>query len=65
MADLVLPATAYTEKNATYVNTEGRSQRTQLAATAPGQAKEDWQVFRALSEVKFYFNQSYNYYLFL
>lgn len=51
IADLVLPATAYTEKNATYVNTEGRSQRTELAATPPGQAKEDWQIFRALSEI--------------
>ena len=52
MADLVLPAAAYTEKNATYVNTEGRSQQTRLAVTPPGMAREDWKIIRALSEVK-------------
>lgn len=51
MADVVLPGAAYTEKNATYVNTEGRSQLTQLAVAPPGKAKEDWQILRALSEV--------------
>lgn len=51
IADVVLPGAAYTEKNATYVNTEGRSQLTQLAVAPPGKAKEDWQVLRALSEV--------------
>ena len=52
MADVVLPGAAYTEKNATYVNTEGRAQQTQVAVTAPGQAREDWMVIRALSEVR-------------
>jgi NADH dehydrogenase (ubiquinone) Fe-S protein 1 len=51
IADVVLPGAAYTEKNATYVNTEGRAQRGSLAVTAPGKAKEDWQIIRALSEV--------------
>ena len=51
MADIILPAAAYTEKNATYVNTEGRSQQTRIAVTAPGTAREDWQIIRALSEV--------------
>lgn len=51
MADVVLPAAAYTEKNATYVNTEGRAQQTSVAVSAPGQAREDWKVLRALSEV--------------
>jgi len=51
MADLVLPAAAYTEKNATYVNTEGRSQQTRLAVTPPGMAREDWKIIRALSEL--------------
>lgn len=49
LADVILPGAAYTEKNATYVNTEGRVQRGQLAVFAPGQAKEDWAIVRALS----------------
>jgi NADH-quinone oxidoreductase subunit G len=48
-ADLVLPAAAYTEKSATYVNLEGRAQQTNRAAFAPGEAKEDWAIVRALS----------------
>ena len=49
-ADVVLPGAAYTEKNATYVNTEGRVQRTRLAVFPIGEAKEDWTILRALSE---------------
>ena len=48
-ADVVLPGSAYTEKSATYVNTEGRAQHTIKAAFAPGDAKEDWTIVRALS----------------
>jgi NADH-quinone oxidoreductase subunit G len=48
-ADVVLPAAAYTEKSATYVNTEGRVQQTVKAAFSPGSAKEDWTIIRALS----------------
>jgi len=48
-ADVILPGAAYTEKNATYVNTEGRPQRTRLAVFPPGAAREDWKVLRALS----------------
>jgi len=48
-ADVILPASAYTEKSATYVNTEGRVQMTSRAAFAPGDAKEDWAILRALS----------------
>ncbi|TNN52601.1 NADH-ubiquinone oxidoreductase subunit, mitochondrial [Liparis tanakae] len=51
MADVILPSAAYTEKNATYVNTEGRSQQTRIAVTAPGMAREDWKIIRAVSEV--------------
>ncbi|XP_014672081.1 PREDICTED: NADH-ubiquinone oxidoreductase 75 kDa subunit, mitochondrial-like [Priapulus caudatus] len=51
MADVVLPGGAYTEKTATYVNTEGRPQVAQAALTPPGFAREDWKVLRALSEV--------------
>jgi NADH-quinone oxidoreductase subunit G len=48
-ADVVLPGAAYTEKSATYLNTEGRAQLTDRAAFAPGEAKEDWAIVRALS----------------
>lgn len=51
MADIVLPGAAYTEKQATYVNMEGRSQQTNAAVTPPGLAREDWKILRALSEV--------------
>jgi NADH-quinone oxidoreductase subunit G len=49
-ADVILPGAAYTEKTATYVNTEGRVQRTTLAAFPPGEAREDWAIIRALSD---------------
>lgn len=49
-ADVVLPGAAYTEKDATYVNTEGRVQRTKRAVFPVGDAKEDWTIIRALSE---------------
>ncbi len=48
-ADVILPGCAYTEKTATYVNTEGRAQRSQQAVSPPGQAKEDWKIITALS----------------
>ena len=51
LADLILPGAAYTEKSATYVNTEGRAQMTRQAVTPPGAAREDWKIIRALSEV--------------
>ena len=50
-ADLILPSAAYTEKDATYVNTEGRVQRTLRAHYPVGDAREDWTIFRALSDV--------------
>ncbi len=50
-ADAILPAAAYTEKSVTYVNTEGRPQMTRRAAFPPGEAREDWAILRALSEV--------------
>ncbi len=49
-ADIVLPAAAYTEKSALYVNLEGRVQMTNRAAFPPGQAREDWTIIRALSD---------------
>ncbi len=50
-ADVILPGAAYTEKSGTFVNTEGRVQMTSRAGFAPGQAKEDWAILRALSDV--------------
>ncbi|MEX0860746.1 MAG: NADH-quinone oxidoreductase subunit NuoG, partial [Cucumibacter sp.] len=50
-ADVILPAAAYTEKDGTYVNTEGRVQLGSRAVFPPGEAKEDWSIFRALSGV--------------
>ena len=50
-ADVILPGAAYTEKNGTYVNTEGRVQRGQLAVYPPGEAREDWKIIRAFSGV--------------
>ncbi len=50
-ADVILPGSAYTEKSATYVNTEGRVQRTELAAFPPGEAKDDSRIVVELSEV--------------
>ncbi|XP_068184990.1 NADH-ubiquinone oxidoreductase 75 kDa subunit, mitochondrial-like [Antennarius striatus] len=51
MADIILPGAAYTEKCSTYVNTEGRAQQTRVAVTAPGLAREDWRIIRAISEL--------------
>lgn len=56
IADVVLPGAAYTEKNATYVNTEGRAQQTQFVVSPPGKAREDWKILRALSQVIMGFN---------
>jgi NADH-quinone oxidoreductase subunit G len=50
-ADVILPGAAYTEKDGLYVNFEGRVQRGRRAVFPPGEAKEDWAILRALSEV--------------
>ena len=49
-ADVILPGAAYTEKSGTWVNTEGRVQMGSRAGFAPGEAREDWAILRALSE---------------
>jgi NADH-quinone oxidoreductase subunit G len=48
-ADVVLPGAAYTEKDGTYVNLEGRAQVARRAVFPPGEAREDWKILRALS----------------
>ncbi|MCB2049712.1 MAG: NADH-quinone oxidoreductase subunit G, partial [Novosphingobium sp.] len=49
-ADVILPGSAYTEKAGTYVNTEGRVQFADKAVFAPGDAREDWTILRALAD---------------
>ena len=50
-ADVILPGAAYPEKSGLYVNTEGRVQMAARAAFPPGDAREDWAILRALSDV--------------
>jgi NADH-quinone oxidoreductase subunit G len=50
-ANVVMPCAAYTEKSGLYVNVEGRVQLAKRATFPPGNAKEDWAILRALSEV--------------
>ncbi|UUL83303.1 NADH-quinone oxidoreductase subunit NuoG [Sphingomonas qomolangmaensis] len=50
-ADVILPGASYAEKPGTYVNLEGRVQRGDRAVFPPGDAREDWSIFRALSDV--------------
>ncbi|NNC72184.1 MAG: NADH-quinone oxidoreductase subunit G [Sphingomonadaceae bacterium] len=50
-ADVILPGAAYAEKSGTWVNLEGRVQRGDRAVFPPGDAREDWTILRALSEV--------------
>jgi NADH-quinone oxidoreductase subunit G len=49
-ADVILPGAAFTEKDGTYVNTEGRVQFAEKAVFAPGEAREDWSILRALAD---------------
>ncbi|RJL06252.1 NADH-quinone oxidoreductase subunit G [Paracoccus aestuarii] len=48
-ADIILPAACYTEEMGLFVNTEGRPQLAMRANFAPGEAKENWAILRALS----------------
>jgi NADH-quinone oxidoreductase subunit G len=50
-ADVILPGAAYTEKHGTYVNLEGRVQLSEFGVHPPGEAREDWTIVRALSDV--------------
>ena len=51
MCDLVLPGAAYTEKDASFMNTEGRIQKTRRALSPPGEARTDWTILSAIGEV--------------
>jgi NADH-quinone oxidoreductase subunit G len=50
-ADVILPGAAYPEKSGIYVSTEGRVQMAGRASFPPGEAREDWAILRALSDV--------------
>ena len=50
-ADIILPAASFAEKDGTYVSMEGRVQRSLRAVFPPGDAREDWAILRALSDV--------------
>ena len=50
LADVILPGAAFSEKDGTYVNTEGRVQYAEKAVFAPGEAREDWTILRALAD---------------
>ncbi|MXO85395.1 NADH-quinone oxidoreductase subunit G [Altererythrobacter aurantiacus] len=49
-ADIILPGASYAEKDGTYVNTEGRVQFAEKAVFAPGDAREDWTILRAMAD---------------
>ena len=65
LADVCLPATAYTEKGATWVNAEGRPQMGRTAVSPPGAAREDWKIIRYVLLPWFLFPSSLNFILFL
>jgi len=50
-ADIILPSAAYTEKDAIYINTEGRLQFANKANFPPNEAREDWKIVRQISEI--------------
>ncbi|XP_039144727.1 NADH dehydrogenase [ubiquinone] iron-sulfur protein 1, mitochondrial [Dioscorea cayenensis subsp. rotundata] len=50
-ANVILPASAFSEKEGTYENTEGCTQWTVPAVPTVGDARDDWKIVRALSEV--------------
>ncbi|MEA3017190.1 MAG: NADH-quinone oxidoreductase subunit, partial [Sphingomonadales bacterium] len=50
-ADVILPGAAFSEKHGIYVNLEGRAQYSERASHPPGDARSDWSILRALSDV--------------
>jgi len=50
IADVILPATAFAEKDGTFTNTERRVQRVRKAIEPPGEAKPDWEIITLLAE---------------
>jgi len=51
IADIILPGAAYTEKNGLFVNLEGKLQNAYKASYPPGDAREDWIIFKDLAKM--------------
>ena len=51
IADIILPGAAYTEKNGLFVNLEGKLQNAYKASYPPGDAREDWVIFKDLANM--------------
>ena len=51
IADIILPGAAYTEKNGTFVNLEGKLQNAYKASYPPGDAREDWVIFKDIANI--------------
>ena len=51
IADIILPGAAYTEKNGLFVNLEGKLQKAYKASYPPGEAREDWIIFKDLANM--------------
>ena len=49
LADVVLPAVSFAEKDGTFTNTERRVQRVRKAVDPPGEARDDWEIICALA----------------
>ena len=50
IADVILPSSSYVEKNGSFVNLEGRVQKSYKASYPPGFAKDDWEIFINIAE---------------
>ncbi len=51
IADIILPGAAYTEKNGSFINLEGKLQKAYKASYPPGEAKEDWLILKDLANM--------------
>ena len=58
-ANVILPGSTFTEKNSTFINTEGKIQNTYKACNPPGFAKEDWKIIAVLGKK---LSNNFNYY---
>ena len=59
LADVVLPAAAYAEKDGTYTSTERRVQRIRKAVDPPGEARADWEIIVDLAKHMGYNEMNY------
>jgi len=50
IADVILPSSSYTEKNGSFINLEGRVQKSYKSSYPPGFAKDDWKIFLSIAD---------------